>query len=157
MTFDTATTKEYTFVVIPKFDKRGNLPPGIHRASWKDICTRFGTTNHRSKLLEGLKRALDELKQAGCIKVYLDGSFVTVEQHPNDYDACWEVDNIDPEKLDKVLLDVEWHRERIKEKYLGDVLPNLPRSPRRNLLWLFQNDRDGNRKGIIAIDLRELP
>ena len=143
--------------MIPNFDKRGNLPPGIHRATWKDICTRFGTTEHRKKLLQGLKKALDELKQAGCVKAYLDGSFVTVEQRPNDYDVCWEVDGVDPDKLDNVLLDVEWTRGQIKEKYLGDVLPNLPRIPGHNLLWLFQTDRDGNKKGIIAIDLRELP
>lgn len=88
---------------------------------------------------------------------YLDGSFVTAEAYPNDYDACWEVFGVDPDKLDTVLLDVEWMRQQIKDKYLGDVLPNLPRAPGRNLLSFFQTDRDGYKKGIILIDLRELP
>lgn len=154
---DALATKEYTYVVIPKFDKRGNLPPGIHWATWDQICARFGTTEHRSELLEGLKRALYELKQAGCTTVYLDGSFVTADPKPGDYDACWEVSAVDPDKLDGILLDVEWRRDEIQAKYLGDFLPNLPRVPGRNVLSFFQRDRDDNEKGVIAIDLRKLP
>jgi hypothetical protein len=28
--------------LIPDFDANGNLPPGIHRAEWKEFSKRFG-------------------------------------------------------------------------------------------------------------------
>lgn len=52
--------------MIPAFDEAtGNLPPGIHDASWEEIVDRFGHNATRRKQLQGLKRALDELASAG--------------------------------------------------------------------------------------------
>ena len=36
--------------------------------------------------------------------VYVDGSFVTEKETPGDFDACWEMDGIDPIKLDPIFL-----------------------------------------------------
>jgi hypothetical protein len=30
--------------MIPEFDERGNLPPGIHHATWNEIVTRYATS-----------------------------------------------------------------------------------------------------------------
>ena len=54
--------------------------------------------------MTGLRAALENLKAAGCRTVYLNGSFVTSKDLPNDYDACWEEPGVDPEALDSVLL-----------------------------------------------------
>ena len=40
--------------------------------------------------MTGLRAALENLKSAGCLTAYLNGSFVTSKTLPNDYDACWE-------------------------------------------------------------------
>jgi hypothetical protein len=63
--------------MIPEFDQRGDLPPGIHDARWDEIVTRYATNTHRMELTEGLSRALRSLRAAGCRTAYLDGSFVT--------------------------------------------------------------------------------
>ncbi len=55
---------------IPGWDETGNLPPGIHWASWSELAERFGTTEHRRTLLEGLKEALSSLRAAGCRRAY---------------------------------------------------------------------------------------
>ena len=47
--------------------------------------------------------ALEVLHRAGCSKVYIDGSFVTVKLEPGDYDACWDIDGVNVEALDSVL------------------------------------------------------
>ena len=47
---------------------------------------------------------MENLKNAGCLTVYLNGSFVTNKEVPNDFDACWEEDGVDPAVLDPVLL-----------------------------------------------------
>lgn len=41
--------------MIPPFDPAGgNLPPGVHPATWDEIVARYGSTPHRLRLLAGL-------------------------------------------------------------------------------------------------------
>jgi hypothetical protein len=40
----------------------------------------------RRTLLAGLREALGALREAGCRTVYLDGSFVTAKEAPEDFD-----------------------------------------------------------------------
>ena len=61
---------------------------------------RFGETPWRLELLEGLMKALVALKDAGCHRAYIDGSFVTTKEIPGDFDGCWEASDVDPDKLD---------------------------------------------------------
>ena len=91
--------------MIPDFDADGNLPPGIHQATWEEFHLRFGVSETRKKLLEDLAAALHSLQAAGCRLVYIDGSFVTGKPNPGDYDLCWSIESVIPERLDPVLLD----------------------------------------------------
>ena len=90
--------------MIPDLEDTGVLPPGLHGTTWPEFCKRFGWTQHRQRLINGLRRALQALKAAGCVAVYVDGSFVTAKQVPNDYDACWDVSGVDGSQLDPVFL-----------------------------------------------------
>jgi hypothetical protein len=140
---------------IPPFNSDGNLPPGVHWATWQDFATRFGTTRHRKQLLKGLKSALDSLSKAGCQVVYIDGSFVTEKENPNDFDGCWDLTGVDPYLLDPILLNFENKRAAQKAKYWGELFlaQDLADDARRTYLDFFQTDRNGNLKGIVAIDL----
>jgi len=91
--------------MIPKFLSNGNLPQGVHEITWKQFCKRFGHTAHRSSLIKGLAAALKDLSSAGCRRVYINGSFVTAKEVPEDYDLCWSIDGVIPEKLNRALLD----------------------------------------------------
>ena len=103
--------------MIPEFDPgTGNLPPGVHEATWDELLARYGYTPHRLALLAGLKAALDALRIAGCRRVYIDGSFVSAKQTPGDFDGCWEVTGVDPNLLDPVLLNFENRRAAQKAK-----------------------------------------
>ena len=64
----------------------------------------------------GLRAALEDLKNAGCRTAYVDGSFVTIKAIPNDYDACWDEDGVDPVLLDPVLLTFGAGRAAQKER-----------------------------------------
>lgn len=146
--------------MIPEFDEAGNLPAGIHDANWNEISARFGSTPTRLRLLAGLKEALDALKQAGCSRAYLDGSFVTSKPEPKDYDACWEIAGVDASMLDPILLDFTSRRARQKAKYEGELFPaEIAAEPAgTRFLAYFQQDRHtGDPKGIIALDLGGLP
>lgn len=74
--------------MIPEFDENGNLPPGIHWATWEEFVDRFGTTPRRLRMIEGLKTAIEQLQSAGCQTIYIDGSFVVNKPNPGDFDAC---------------------------------------------------------------------
>lgn len=146
--------------MIPAFSgETGNLPPGEHPATWEEIVERFGYTPWRRKLLDGLKAALESLRAAGCRKVYLDGSFVTAKERPGDFDACWVGEGVNGDFLDEELLVFDGGRATQKGKYGGELFvaewaADETGAPFRAF---FQQDRDGNPKGIIAIDLKELP
>src|SRR6266436_4537256 len=94
--------------MIPAFDHDGNLPPGRHPTSWDDFAKRFGTSGQRRRLLAGMKQMLQSLKNVGCARVFMNGSFVTSKADPEDYDGCWDGAGVDLPKLkqtDPVLLD----------------------------------------------------
>ncbi|AMU86004.1 DUF6932 family protein [Dehalococcoides mccartyi] len=143
--------------MIPDFDSDGLLPPGLHWATWQELSDRFGTNAHRMLLLSGMRQALEALKAAGCNTVYIDGSFVTSKDTPGDFDACWDPTNVDPHRLDPVLLIFEPGRKIQKAKYGGELFISTMRNgnPGPVMLDFFQNDKNtGRRKGIVAIDLR---
>ena len=142
--------------MIPAFDENGNLPAGAHVAAWEEFAERFGWTPHRRRLLSGLKNALRSLRAAGCRRAYIDGSFVTAKEIPNDYDGCWDMDGVDPDRLDPVLLQFEHGRAAQKTKYLGELFPAQATELQSGVVFLefFQTDKDtGQSKGIIFFDL----
>jgi DNA-binding XRE family transcriptional regulator len=92
--------------MIPLFQVSGALPPGEHRADWDEIVERFGWSPKRRRLLEGLRRACLQLRQGSVKRLFLNGSFVTSKEAPNDYDACWPDDELeDADQVDPVLFD----------------------------------------------------
>ena len=134
----------------------GLLPPDIHWATWREFVSRFGINPRRRQLMAGLRAALDNLKAAGCKTVYLDGSFVTRKEVPNDFDACWEEAGVDPTALDPVLLTFDPGRVTQKAKYMGELFPAsaVADGDGFSFLEFFQTDREAGRpKGIVAIDL----
>lgn len=142
--------------MIPQFNAEGNLPPGIHWATWQEIVDRFGTTTWRRQLLAGLQATLGELKRVGCSTVYLDGSFVSAKPIPGDFDACWDEAGVDLASIDPVLLDFDGGRATQKAKFGGELFPASLGADGVGTLFLdfFQTDKDsGNQKGIVALDL----
>jgi hypothetical protein len=150
--FDKAATKQYNGVMILAFDENGNLPPGIHLATVSEIQQRFAYNPQRWRLFDGLIRVLSMLKGCGCQDIYLNGSFVTDEPFPNDYDLCWEPTAVIPTPELRSFLK---NRKGRKSRYYGDIFVRLPQP----LIYFdhvieWQKDRNGIPKGLIKI-LRE--
>jgi hypothetical protein len=146
-------------VSIPPFSDSGNLPEGIHDATWDEIVERFGTTDRRREFLDGLRRALEGLRDAGCRRAYLDGSFVTAKEEPGDFDACWEIAGVDADRLDPVLLDFSDARAAQKERFGGELFPAEAVADPDGTRFrdYFQRDKlTADPKGIVALDLEKL-
>ncbi len=145
--------------MIPPFDPNGNLPAGEYSCTWSEFENRYSTTTHRIQLLTGLRLALADLKNAGCKTVWVNGSFISDKAQPNDYDACWDSRDIDPDMLEPTLLDFAHPRSRMKRKYKGELfIADVPATPYgETFLEFFQKDRDDNPKGILRLDLGGQP
>ena len=88
--------------------------------------------------------------------MYIDGSFVTDKESPNDFDACWHEEGMTPELLDPVLLQFDAGRMAQKARYLGELFPASLGATVEGMSFLefFQTDREtGGGKGIVAVDL----
>jgi hypothetical protein len=150
-------------MLLPSWTAEGTLPPGEHLAAWPECVTRFGWNPHRLRLLEGLLRALQNLRGAGCERVFLDGSFVTTKEVPGDYDGCWETRGVDPARLDPIFLDIadiRAGRPQQKAKYRGELFAaSWPADAKRRYRQFFQYDRNDQPKGVVVIELNsgELP
>ena len=99
---------------------------------------------------------MESLRNAGCQTTYLDGSFVSSKLEPGDFDACWDEEGVDLDKLDPVLLIFDDRRAAQKAKFGGEFFPaGWPADERdRVFLNFFQIDKDtGAKKGIVALDI----
>jgi hypothetical protein len=143
--------------MLPGFTRDGLLPKGVHPATWREFGKRFGFTPRRRRLIAGLKRALKSLRAAGCLSVYIDGSFVTAKPAPRDFDGCWDTRGVDPKRLDPILLTFDADRAAQKARFGGELFPAQMDESGSGVTFLefFQIDREtGVPKGIVALDLR---
>jgi len=147
--------------LIPPLDSAtGNLPPGVHEATWEELAARYGSTPRRLTLLAGLKTAVEALRVAGCQRAYIDGSFVTAKVEPADFDGCWEIEGVDLDRLDPVLKTFANRREAQKRVFGGELFPadSEADAAGTHFLDFFQVDRDSLQpKGIITMTLGALP
>lgn len=136
------------------------LPPGMHAASLEDVAAAFGTNAWRRELFEGLVLASGKLRSAGCMAIYLDGSYTTGKPRPVDFDACWDPTGVDPAKLDPVFLDFSNGRAAQKAAFKGEFFPSsmMCVDVGQAFVDFFQVDRfTGKQKGIISISLSADP
>ncbi len=143
----------YVVLMIPQLvDDR--LPVGEWVATWPEVVDRFGTSAWRLHLLDGCWRALGALKLAGCRRAWIDGSFVTGKLHPGDIDGCYDPIGVDRSLLHPALRDLSPGRPAQKAEFGCEFFPNVVEAGSGEyFVQFFQRDRDGQRKGIIVIDL----
>jgi hypothetical protein len=144
-------------MAIPPFDpETGLLPPGEHATSWDEIEARFGWNLRRRQLLDGLADGLAVFAEAGCTRVWLNGSFVTDKDEPGDFDCVWSPAGVDRLLLERTapqLLDLSHHRAAQKARFGGEFLPNVTEGASgQQFAEFFQTDRDGSTKGIVVVD-----
>lgn len=132
------------------------LEEGIHKLGLEEFREIFVFNPHRRKQYEGLLDAMKALKQAGCTKVYIDGSYVTRKPLPGDYDACWDAIGVDQAKLDTVFLDFSNGRQSQKTKFEGEFFPAqcFADSQQTPYTEFFQREKhSGEKKGIVLLEL----
>lgn len=87
------------------------------------------------------------------------GSFVTAKEDPADFDACWDADGVDLDRLDPVFSDFSDDRRAQKERFGGELFPADAPADHVGTPFIdfFQRNRASDqRKGIIEIDLESV-
>src|SRR5260370_399000 len=108
--------------MIPEWLPNGDLPPGVHFATWREIGDRLSFNPRRQRLLAGFRQACGALRKAGCRLVYLDGSFVAREEHPGGFDGCWDAKDVEHDALYPVFLDFSRRPAAPKRRDAGALL-----------------------------------
>ena len=141
------------------YQENGCLAPGIHELDWESFLIEFGYNAHRLNLITGLEMAISDLKKVGGKKIFVDGSFVTKKIIPEDYDACWEEDGVDLNKLKNdhpLFFDFSNKRANQKAFYKGELMPAGALAKLNPVMMykdFFQLDREDNVKGIICLNI----
>ncbi len=150
---------------IPELGANGELPLGAHVATMQEVENRFGNSSDRRKLLmAGLKSAVEQFEKAEVKKIFVDGSFTTDKEAPNDIDGCWATSGVNEAKLDlldknfwsfKTVEEFNKCRVKIKEKYGLDffIAEHIEGITDKPFPEFFQTNKDGEEKGIIQINL----
>jgi uncharacterized protein DUF6932 len=131
------------------------LPPGIHAATFSEVQVTFAVNTRRREIFEGLLDGAGRLRCAGCVKLFLDGSYVSAKPIPGDYDACWDPAGVDEKRLDPVFRDFTKKREAQKKRFLGEFFPStMFNTSKQTFVELFQKEKfTGRPKGILMIVL----
>jgi hypothetical protein len=110
--------------------------------------------------MEQIKNALSFFHifhSCGCQAVYIiDGSFVSKKEYPEDIDLCFDLTGVDAENIERefpqffdvrqigrIHRDLQCHIFHFDENY-------------KRLFNLLSEDRDGNPKGFVKLNLKDL-
>ena len=141
----------YIFVRNSPF---GLLPPGIHDATLEEVKIRYAINPRRIDLFKGMEMGIENLFLSGSPLIFLDGSYITTNPRPKDYEICWDPQFVDPKILDPIFLDFSERRNRQKQKYGGEYFPStmIEIGSAKAFADYFQKDKhSGAIKGIVRI------
>jgi hypothetical protein len=131
--------------MIPPFEDRGYLPPGIHPAALDDIENRFGRESELRRVqMESLRWLSHLAKRAGVDRIVINGSFATAMLEPNDVDCV-------------LLIGPGFPRDARAAEELIEDLPFLDINLVRQDCWdelvgtVFATDHRLNPKGMIEV------
>ncbi|HEY7658527.1 MAG TPA: hypothetical protein VH881_16815 [Burkholderiales bacterium] len=143
--------------MLPAQDKNGDLPAGIHLATWAELAERFGThPDARMRALARLRHLHELAVRTGKLKRFLIfGSFVSSTAEPRDVDvvlvmaADFKLEE-SPRECRTIFshADAQARYEAsifwLREGMLSDTLM-------REYLDVWQIKRDGSKRGIVEV------
>ena len=135
------------------------LPEGIHSATLEETRDRFAINDVRRTLFGGFLEAVVKLADAQCAIIFLNGSYVTENPYPNDYDVCWNPNGVDHTRLDPIFLERRLRAQQ-KIRFLGEFFPSttIVKGTRQTFVDFFQREKTtGKNKGIVKINLETDP
>ena len=138
------------------FNTKGYLHETIP-LSYEELKYYFGTNPRRMDQINNALQFFRIFHTCGCQTVFIDGSFVTKKKYPEDIDLCFDMTSVSNEKMEEVFPQFFDPNEigKIRRNSLCHIFHFSATDTR--LFDLFQYDRDGNFKGFVKLNLKDLP
>jgi hypothetical protein len=116
-----------TRMPIPDFNQHGLLPVGLHDCTLDEIQAKMTWSDRRAYLFNRLTQCINvELAPRFSLNLYVDGSFVTDKEDPDDTDIVLDLVGQDNATCWLGLMFYTDHGPRLKAEYDVHFLINLP-------------------------------
>ncbi|MEP6465720.1 MAG: hypothetical protein ABJB05_05425 [Parafilimonas sp.] len=140
-----------------RFNEYGNLLKDLS-LSCIEFQKLFGYNKERQKQVNNLFTVANKLKNSGCETMFVFGSFATSKEQPNDIDVCFDISNLDIKVLEKNYSLFDHYEHKRFHKYLLVHIPFFKiKTEDKELMQFMKTDKSGNKRGIIALSLKNLP
>jgi hypothetical protein len=131
----------------------------LHRTialSYEEFRFHFGTNPRRIEQIDNASRYFYIFSLCGCTSVYIDGSFISKKEHPEDIDLCFDLTDVDPKKLERLFPQFFNLNQmgKIRRDFLCHIFHFSVSD--MSLFELLQYDRDDNFKGFVELNLKDL-
>jgi len=144
-------------MVLPEFNKVGDLPAGVHQATLDDVVKRFGAVRgQRNICTRRLLHVYALAERTGCLQRFIIfGSYVTATPDPNDVDVVLVMD--DAFRLEDCPIEVRglFDHAVAQARYGVSIfwvrLGLLFCESIEDFVAYWQIKRDGSRRGIIEV------
>ena len=139
--------------MIPRLNRYGYLPQGVHKANLTEVKKSFSrSSSKRKELFKGVRSVARLLRKhkKHIKKFLLNGSYVTSKEAPEDFDCIvilkegFDFNSPEARKL-----------RRSKKLFNGQILFVMEEDVARchTLLDFFGHDRDRRVKGLVEVKL----
>ena len=144
-------------MAIPDFKDLGDLPAGVHAATFPELIARFGAgSKQREAVTTRLKRVVDLAHATGALdRLIVFGSYVTDKSDPNDVDVILIMrDDFRSEKCSQETL-LLFDHQRAETELGASIFWIRPALLLLNSLDEFiarwQIKREGGTRGIVEV------
>ena len=144
--------------MIPPFDADGDLPQGVHWATWLEFTERFcifARSDRRRRLCQRMEQMVAEARASHIVeRIIFGGSFVSSRTEPNDFDcvmvlkAATQYEDLQPSQ--------RWVADTraASRRYRGDVfVARADQSTLAVYVDFFAMNRRGKRVGLVEVTL----
>lgn len=142
---------------LPKFNERGDLPEGIHRASLEEVLSRLGSDSAKRRSAAASLISVVELARAtgALMRLIIFGSFVTSKAEPRDIDIILIMrDDFDVTACDRETASLFNHTEA-ENRFNASVFWIRPallvNDSLADFIAHWQLKRDGTKRGIVEL------
>jgi hypothetical protein len=144
--------------MIPSFDADGDLPSGIHDATWLEFRDRlcvFARSDRRVRLCQKIEWMVGEASATKIVeRIIFGGSFVTAKAEPNDFDCVVVLSpKVEYESLTPAQRSIADTRQASR-RYSGDIfVAKANQSTLIAYLTFLATNREGKQVGLIEVKL----
>ncbi len=144
---------------LPDLNAAGDLPPGVHRATLREVVERFGAkVGRRGACTARLAHIAELARRTGHLRhLIIFGSYITAKQEPNDVDIVLVMD--DAFRLDECPPELQalFEHALAQARYGASIFWIRPgmllEETVEDFISYWQIKRGGDKRGIVDVTI----